>query len=100
MRSRTDRAYAQRRRHKYKKQILIPLIGTAAFLFAAFILYICIFGFWRLPPKAFTSLTLRRKRPRAANSENVFYLSGSTLNCVVKKETFFGALNLRRAPRT
>ena len=84
MRSRTDRAYAQRRRHKYKKQILIPLIGTAAFLFAAFILYICIFGFGA-SAESFYKLDVTEETSAAANSENVFYLSGSTLNCADKK---------------
>lgn len=84
MRSRSDRAFADRRRRRNKKQILVPLICAGAFLLAGVIIYLCVFGF---APAAenFYPLDVTSESQVAANSDNVYFLSGTTLNCADKK---------------
>ena len=84
MRGRSDRVFADRRRRRNKKQILIPLICAGAFLVAGVIIYLCVFGF---APAAenFYPLDVTSESQVAANTENVYYLSGTTLNCADKK---------------
>ena len=63
---------------------MIPLICAGAFLVAGVIIYLCVFGF---APAAenFYPLDVTSESQVAANTENVYYLSGTTLNCADKK---------------
>ena len=84
MRRRSDKAFSERRRRRNKRQYLIPLICAAAFLVVGTLLYALIFGFGA-SAESFYPLAVTPETDVEVNGENVYYLSGSTLNCADKK---------------
>lgn len=83
MRNRRDSAFSERRRRKNKRQYLIPVICAAAFLALGILLYVIIFG-TGASAESFYSLSVTPETQVEVNGKNVFYLSGSTLNCADK----------------
>lgn len=83
MRRRKDKVFIERRKQRNKKQYMLPLAYAGGFLVVAFILYMLIFGFGPAAEN-FYSLNVTAQTNVKANDENIYYLSGSTLNCADK----------------
>ncbi len=84
MRKHSDRVFKERRKLRNKRRLLLPVACTSGFLVVALIIYLLIFGFGPAADN-FYPLEVTSEAEVVANSKNIYYLSGATLNCADNK---------------